>query len=40
MEQCLELGRSVRVSTVEPRLHALQKVMLQVLSDDAATATE
>jgi para-nitrobenzyl esterase len=39
-EPILELGRSVRVGKVEPRLHALQKVMLQVLKDDTVAGTE
>jgi para-nitrobenzyl esterase len=33
LEQCLDLGRRVRVATVEPRLHAMSKVMLRVLAD-------
>jgi para-nitrobenzyl esterase len=34
--QCLELGRSVRVRPVGARLHAMRRVMLQVLGDAGA----
>jgi para-nitrobenzyl esterase len=37
-EAILELGRSVRVGTVDSRLHALQKMMVEVLNDSAVAA--
>jgi para-nitrobenzyl esterase len=37
-EEILELGRGVRVRTIDPRLHALQKLMVEVLSDSAVAA--
>lgn len=39
-EQCLDLGRRVRAGTIEPGLHAMQRIMLQVLSDSAAAVHE
>jgi para-nitrobenzyl esterase len=39
-EQCLELGRDIRVRAVEPRLRVLQHIMLEVLAEASTPRKE